>query len=73
MARGGDVGGGCENLDSARAWGWLRAHRQPAGHGIALLASSPEQRRLPAERGDLWPSAVDELFRVDPPCSSPDA
>jgi cytochrome P450 len=37
------------------------------GNGIALLASDPEQRRLLAERGDLWPNAVDEILRVDPP------
>jgi cytochrome P450 len=37
------------------------------GNGIALLASDPEQRRLLAERGDLWPNAVDEALRVDPP------
>ncbi|TQM61864.1 cytochrome P450 [Humibacillus xanthopallidus] len=37
------------------------------GNGIALLASRPEQRRLLAERDDLWPNAVDEVLRVDPP------
>jgi cytochrome P450 len=37
------------------------------GNGIALLASSPEQRRLLAERDDLWPNAVEEVLRVDPP------
>ena len=37
------------------------------GNGIALLASNPEQRRLLAERADLWPNAVDEVLRVDPP------
>jgi cytochrome P450 len=37
------------------------------GNGIALLASNPEQRRLLAEREDLWPNAVDEVLRVDPP------
>ncbi|EWS99749.1 cytochrome P450 [Intrasporangium oryzae NRRL B-24470] len=37
------------------------------GNGIALLASSPEQRRLLAEREDLWPNAVEEVLRVDPP------
>src|SRR6476661_6728352 len=37
------------------------------GNGIALLASSPEQRRLLAERDDLWPDAVEEVLRVDPP------
>lgn len=37
------------------------------GNGIALLAGNPEQRRLLAEREDLWPNAVDEILRVDPP------
>ncbi len=37
------------------------------GNGIALLASNPEQRRLLAEREQLWPNAVDEVLRVDPP------
>ena len=37
------------------------------GNGIALLAQHPEQRRLLAERDDLWPNAVDEVLRVDPP------
>jgi cytochrome P450 len=37
------------------------------GNGIALLAREPEQRRLLAERDDLWPNAVDEVLRIDPP------
>ncbi len=37
------------------------------GNGIALLAANPEQRRLLGERDDLWPNAVDEVLRVDPP------
>jgi cytochrome P450 len=37
------------------------------GNGIALLASHPEQLRLLAERDELWPNAVDEVLRVDPP------
>ena len=37
------------------------------GNGIALLAQDPEQRRLLTERDDLWPNAVDEVLRVDPP------
>ena len=37
------------------------------GNGIALLADDPEQRGLLAERDDLWPNAVDEVLRVDPP------
>jgi cytochrome P450 len=37
------------------------------GNGIALLASNPAQRRLLAEREDLWPNAVEEILRVDPP------
>ncbi|GAA2041240.1 cytochrome P450 [Terrabacter terrae] len=37
------------------------------GNGIALLASNPEQRRLLTEREDLWPNAVEEVLRIDPP------
>ncbi len=37
------------------------------GNGIALLASHPEQRQHLAEREELWPNAVDEVLRVDPP------
>ena len=37
------------------------------GNGIALLAADPAQRRLLAERAELWPNAVDEVLRVDPP------
>jgi cytochrome P450 len=37
------------------------------GNGIALLGGSPDQRRLLAVRRDLWPNAVDEVLRVDPP------
>ena len=37
------------------------------GNGIALLAGDPEQRRLLAEREELWPNAVDEVLRIDPP------
>jgi len=37
------------------------------GNGIALLAGDHEQRKQLAERDDLWPNAVDEVLRVDPP------
>jgi cytochrome P450 len=37
------------------------------GNGTALLAGDPEQRRLLAERPELWPNAVDEVLRLDPP------
>ena len=37
------------------------------GNGIALLATDAKQRRLLAERDDLWPNAVDEVLRIDPP------
>lgn len=37
------------------------------GNGISLLAGHPEQRTLLAERAELWPNAVDEVLRVDPP------
>ncbi|MCW2762914.1 MAG: cypA [Marmoricola sp.] len=37
------------------------------GNGIALLAGDPGQRSQLAERDELWPNAVDEVLRVDPP------
>lgn len=37
------------------------------GNGIALLATHSEQRRVLAEREELWPNAVDEVLRLDPP------
>jgi cytochrome P450 len=37
------------------------------GNGVALLAADHEQRQLLAECDDLWPNAVDEVLRVDPP------
>ena len=37
------------------------------GNGIALLATNHEQLKLLTERDDLWPNAVDEVLRVDPP------
>ncbi len=37
------------------------------GNGIALLAGDPVQRKQLAERDELWPNAVDEVLRVDPP------
>ncbi len=37
------------------------------GNGVALLAAHPEQRRLLADRSELWPNAVDEVLRLDPP------
>ncbi len=36
-------------------------------NGIALLAADPDQRRLLADRPELWPNAVDEVLRFDPP------
>jgi len=37
------------------------------GNGIALLRSHPEQLTLLREQPDLWPNAVDEILRFDPP------
>lgn len=37
------------------------------GNGISLLAGHAEQRELLREQPELWPNAVDEVLRVDPP------
>jgi cytochrome P450 len=37
------------------------------GNGAALLLAHPDQRRLLAEDPSLWPNAVDEILRIDPP------
>lgn len=37
------------------------------GNGIDLLTSAPDQMGLLREDPDLWPGAVDEVLRVDPP------
>ena len=37
------------------------------GNGIVLLAGDHEQRKQLTEREDLWPNAVDEVLRIDPP------
>ena len=37
------------------------------GNGAALLFAHPDQRRVLAEDPSLWPNAVDEVLRVDPP------
>ncbi len=37
------------------------------GNGIALLAGDPAQRDLLSSREELWPNAVDEILRIDPP------
>ena len=37
------------------------------GNGIALIAGDPAQRALLGERAELWPNAVDEVLRIDPP------
>jgi cytochrome P450 len=37
------------------------------GNGAALLFAHPEQRRLLAAEPALWPNAVDEVLRFEPP------
>jgi cytochrome P450 len=37
------------------------------GNGIALLHDNPGQRRALREEPALWPNAVDEVLRTDPP------
>ncbi|HET6166426.1 MAG TPA: cytochrome P450 [Marmoricola sp.] len=37
------------------------------GNGVSLLAGHPDQRAVLRERPDLWPNAVDEVLRLDPP------
>ena len=37
------------------------------GNGIALLREHPDQLALVRERPELWPNAVDEILRIDPP------
>ena len=37
------------------------------GNGISLLAGHPDQRKLLADSPELWPNAVDEVLRLDPP------
>jgi len=37
------------------------------GNGISLLAGDPSQLEQLGDREELWPNAVDEVLRVDPP------
>lgn len=37
------------------------------GNGISLLAGHPEQRAILDNKPELWPTAVDEVLRFDPP------
>lgn len=37
------------------------------GNGVSLLAGHPDQLKLLHDRVELWPNAVDEVLRADPP------
>ncbi|HEY7593888.1 MAG TPA: cytochrome P450 [Actinophytocola sp.] len=37
------------------------------GNGIALLHDNPDELRAVADEPSLWPNAVDEILRADPP------
>ena len=37
------------------------------GSGIQMLLDAPEQLHLLGERPELWPNAVDEILRLEPP------
>ena len=37
------------------------------GNGIAMLREHPDQLAVLQDRPDLWPNAVDEVLRLDPP------
>ena len=40
------------------------------GNGVLALCTHPEQRALLVEKPDLWPTAVEELLRWDPPVTN---
>jgi len=40
------------------------------GNGVLALCTHPEQRALLADKPDLWPTAVEELLRWDPPVTN---
>jgi vitamin D3 1,25-hydroxylase len=40
------------------------------GNGVIALCTHPEQRRRLAEEPELWPGAVEELLRWDPPVTN---
>jgi len=40
------------------------------GNGVLALCTHPEQRALLADKPDLWPTAVEEFLRWDPPVTN---
>lgn len=67
-----DNGGGLSELELRATAGLVLAAGFETtvnllGNGVALLRQQPDQLRVLQERPELWPNAVDEILRVDPP------